>query len=275
MAMRLSSESVVRHGRRRLWVALAMPLALAWVCLGQGTIVHVTAPEEFGTFQGGSLPVDLNGDGTPDFTFVATRGDFSVDGTSSNAVVALPAGGLDLGGWAVPTRDGATLQAQLPDGLIWYATLHTQYGSLPALLTSCMDVGCIGFFTGESAYMGVRFQAADGTHYGWMFLDLPFVGINGGYIREWAYETRPNTPIKAGARPVMAAGAVPVVVRPGYLRLSWLSEIGKAYQVQAKASLDAFGWTNLNFAVPATTTNTLLDLPMTGAAQFFRVVEAD
>jgi hypothetical protein len=58
-----------------------------------------------------------------------------------------------------------------------------------------MDVGCIGLFTGQNAYMGVRFQASDGTHYGWMRLDLPYIGINGGYIREWAYETRPDTPL--------------------------------------------------------------------------------
>ncbi len=58
-----------------------------------------------------------------------------------------------------------------------------------------MDVGCIGLFTGQNAYMGVRFQASDGTHYGWMRLDLPYVGINGGYIREWAYETRADTPL--------------------------------------------------------------------------------
>ena len=80
---------------------------------------------------------------------------------------------------------------------------------------------------------------------------------------------------KRRGRPVMVPLAVPVVVRAGFLRLSWLSETGKAYQVQSKASLDAFGWTNLNFAVPATSTNTLLDLPMSGATQFFRVVAAD
>lgn len=187
--------SVIRLGRRRHWAALALASSLAGNCAGQGTIAHVTAPEDFGTFQGGNLPVDLDGDGSNDFNFVSTRGDFSVDGPSLNAVLALPAGGLDLGGWAVPVREGATVRAELPDGLVWYETIHTQYGSLPALLTSCMDVGCIGFFTGENAYLGVRFQAADGTHYGWMRLELPYVGINGGYVREWAYETRPDTPI--------------------------------------------------------------------------------
>lgn len=191
--MLLTVVSVVWSGQRRRWAALALASSVAWNCLGQGTIVHVTALEDFGTFQGGTLPVDLNSDGIPDFTFVSTRGDFSVQGPSLNAVMAVPAGGLDLGGWAVPMSAGVTVGAELPSGLIWYETLHTQYGSLPALLTSCMDVGCIGLFTGQNAYMGVRFQASDGTHYGWMRLDLPYVGINGGYVREWAYETRPDT----------------------------------------------------------------------------------
>ena len=43
----------------------------------------------------------------------------------------------------------------------------------------------------------------------------------------------------------------PTVARPGYLRLSWPSEIGKAYQVQVKGHLEAFAWTNLSFVIPA------------------------
>lgn len=59
------------------------------------------------------------------------------------------------------------------------------------------------------------------------------------------------------------------------MRLTAATEIGKAYQVQAKARLDAFPWSNLDFVIPATTTNTMVDLPMAAPAQFFRVVEAD
>ena len=77
------------------------------------------------------------------------------------------------------------------------------------------------------------------------------------------------------AKPVPVPLALPTVARPGYLRLNWPSEIGKAYQVQVKGRLEAFAWTNLSFVTPATTTNTMLDLPMSGAAQFMRVVEAD
>jgi len=65
------------------------------------------------------------------------------------------------------------------------------------------------------------------------------------------------------------------VVWPGQLRLKWRSEIGRAYQVQAKEKLTAPLWTNLEFVVVGTTTNAAVDIPMTGTSRFFRVVETD
>lgn len=190
-----------KASQRRTAAALALVSLLTTTCFGQGTLVHVIADQNFGTFQGGTLPVDLNGDGLIDFTFVSTRRDFTVDTPSLSAVILLPDGGLDLGGSAMPLLAGHDISSTTSGGLIWFQTLQTPFGSVPALLTSCMDVGCIGLFTGQNAYMGVRFQASDGTHYGWMRLELPFVGVNGGYIREWAYDTRVNATIFAGAVP--------------------------------------------------------------------------
>jgi len=122
--------------------------------------------------------------------------------------------------------------------------------------------------TASEGYLGARFYGPAGLHYGW-------VHVRWTTVLDWAYETRPGTGIKAGAKPVPVPLAPPGVARPGYLRLRWASEIGRAYQVQAKDRLDAFPWTNLNFVVPATATNSMLDVEMSGAAQFFRVVEAD
>lgn len=53
------------------------------------------------------------------------------------------------------------------------------------------------------------------------------------------------------------------------------TESGKAYQVQTKESLSDFSWRNLSFVLPASSTNALVDIPMTGKKAFFRVVEAD
>ena len=46
-----------------------------------------------------------------------------------------------------------------------------------------------------SGYMGVRFYLADGLHYGWIRVQLGFPTM----VRDWAYETIPDTPILAGA----------------------------------------------------------------------------
>jgi len=114
----------------------------------------------------------------------------------------------------------------------------------------------------------------DGVHYG--YFDISVSGsLPGAALYGWAYETRPGVPIKAGAKPVVVAMAAPEVARAGYLRLKWPTEVGKAYQVQTKTRMDALRWTNLSFVIPATATETMVDLPMQGTAQFFRVVEAD
>jgi hypothetical protein len=164
-----------------------------------------------------------------------------------------------------------------------WANLYRDATVLGAYLPEEGDLIPDGDFYGTTAFMGIQFQIGSEWHYGWVRLRGGTVGVYGGilylappaWILDWAYETRPDTPILTGAKPVPVLLASPGIIRHGYLRLQWPSEIGKAYQVQAKARLDAFTWTNLNFAIPASATNTMVDLPMTGAAQFFRVVEAD
>jgi hypothetical protein len=100
-----------------------------------------------------------------------------------------------------------------------------------------------------------------------------FLFAPGGRIIEWAYESTPGVPIYAGLKPVPVSATE--IVRPGYLRLTWPAEIGRTYQVQTKQSLSVTGWTNLSFALPATATNIMVDLPMQADAQFFRVIEVE
>jgi hypothetical protein len=64
------------------------------------------------------------------------------------------------------------------------------------------------------------------------------------------------------------------IVRPSYLQLKWSSVIGTPYQVQVKPQVDACVWTNLPFVIIATATNTIIDVPLSQSAQFFRVVDA-
>jgi hypothetical protein len=60
----------------------------------------------------------------------------------------------------------------------------------------------VGYFTGlEYAYFGFRFEQDNETYYGWARVGCPVVGINAGWIYDYAYQTSPNTPIMAGAVP--------------------------------------------------------------------------
>jgi hypothetical protein len=59
-----------------------------------------------------------------------------------------------------------------------------------------------GYFTGdESAYIGLEFEQNGETYYGWIQAGCPVVGLNVGWVYDYAYETMPNTPIAAGAVP--------------------------------------------------------------------------
>jgi hypothetical protein len=137
--------------------------------------------------------------------------------------------------------------------------------------------------TGGTAFLGLRFQTADGPRYGWVRLaarqlshpDNPFRIHLGPSAVDWAFDTRPGVGILAGARPVLVSMNSPEVVRPGHLRLEWPAAPGGTYQVQSKDRLDAFAWTNLGFSLPASGTNLMVDLPIEKTVRFFRVVEAD
>jgi hypothetical protein len=59
-----------------------------------------------------------------------------------------------------------------------------------------------GYFTGlESAYLGFDFQQGGETYYGWAQIGCPVVGLNVGWIYDYAYQTLPNTSIFAGEVP--------------------------------------------------------------------------
>jgi hypothetical protein len=146
-----------------------------------------------------------------------------------------------------------------------------------ATIVMCLSTGCASTWPPgppQRGFIGLEFELDDGLHYG--YFDISVSGsAPGAALYGWAYETRPGVPIKAGAKPVAVPTAAPEVARPGYLRLKWSSEVGKAYQVQTKTRLDVLRWTDLAFVIPATSSETMVDLPMESAAQFFRVIEAD
>ena len=97
----------------------------------------------------------------------------------------------------------------------WYGS--TGYSTLIVCLSGSGGYTCAGRFPGHRAYMGVEFDIAGATHYGWIDLrvapDNPYAEIYG-----WAYETEPGVSIIAGAIPepatifLLLGGVLAVVV---------------------------------------------------------------
>ncbi len=257
-----------------LYALLAISAQWTWA---QSTIVYSPGPEfpipwPFGP----AATLDMNQDGTIDFSFslgpTTCTMDVPTSYCSQPAHVGIPATNsiLNQGNYAASVPFGEWIGNSVASNMIWsmsdYTYLFISWSS-PRYGTSGV-YGPIGE-QGEG-YLGVRFSAMDGEHYGWVY-------VQGWSIVDWAYETRTDQPIRAGARP--APLPVPIthaaIERPGYLRLAAETQNGKAYQVQTKGNLSDPSWTDLSFVLPASSTNTLVDIPMTDPKAFFRVVEAD
>jgi len=224
--------------------------------------------------------LDLDRDGTPDVRFWAEQtqctGDFPPTSCYTPFKIApLATNQLLLGTnelWIHP----AGFSSFLLSNVTWSTTTQTltAYWNSP-------HYGVDGWTTplGKwgGGYLGVQFHAADGWHYGWVHAQLPSTpGFAGGpIITDWAYETRPGIAICTGARPLVIPIGPPEIVRPSYIRLRWISEVNKAYQVQSKSEIGVPGWTNLDITIVATSTNCVVDIPIVGARRFFRVVETE
>jgi hypothetical protein len=183
-------------------IAVAALLVSGSCALAQGslTIVYVDPPD-IGAFFGPPRLIDVNGDGLVDFVFESNQRSFRVLPEGQNAVIARQNPLPDRSSYATPLLPGIEIGSLPPTGLNWVPTEFVGGGYIGPTFTACTTEGCLGDFTGLDAFLGVRFQASDGLLYGWMRVSVPFAGVNGGWIHEWAYETRPDTPILAGAVP--------------------------------------------------------------------------
>ena len=261
------------HSMRRILLILLFTAGSQWAW-SQSTIAYTAGPAFQIPGEFAPATIDLDRDGSPDFSLISGFPICTADIPSSMCTWSYYVTALSTNALLIQTNYAAVLLAGDWIGLdkatndVWWG------GGSVTLLTWWWSqrFGTSGsrgpLATQGEGYLGVRFCSADGIHYGW-------VHVRETLVMDWAYETRPGVSIRAGARPVPVPLASPQVVRPGYLRVKAATEIGKAYQVQIKGHVDAFPWSNLNFVIPATTTNMMVDLLMTAPAQFFRVVEAD
>lgn len=196
------------HRRQHLAV-LAVSLLSTLFAAAQGTIVYQQF--EIRTVDGWpviGLPsnpyhLDMDADGTTDLVLQSSSDGFAVFPQSGAAVLAMPAGPFDLNSYALPFASGQQISSLAPVGAFWDAN-----GVNGSLLTSARNVGAIGLFTGQIAYLGVQFTHEGNLHYGYLHLDVSFVGANTGNLLALAWETTPGLGITAGAVPEPSAVAL-------------------------------------------------------------------
>ncbi len=205
-------------------LGLALALAAAVTCLvtgrasAQGTIVHVVPPQPIPySDYPFSQDIDINGDGVRDFNLNSwNRIDIDLVPLNNNAIIAVPEPPPDIGALIYAFNQGAVISSSLEPVLAWWGT----NGNGPSGIVSSADIGSIGYFQGDTdAYAGLRLDVGGRLYYGWM--QIHNFAANWGQIIDWAYETRPDTPILAGAVPEPSALALFAVAGAVVLLARW------------------------------------------------------
>jgi len=201
---------------RRWFITLVF--ATAWLGVAQpgkaqGTIAYYQPPspiilrdEFFGQF----YPLDLDGDGHVDLTFAYDFHFVGVRCEQATRILTNIDPPPNIGGSVAPLASGFSIGQESAAGwLQWLGTIPgAPYETDFNTLIQCFDVGCTGDFRGQQAYIGVEFQRASGTHYGWVSLYVSPFATPVAVIDSWAWETRPGVPILAGAVPEPSAWAL-------------------------------------------------------------------
>ena len=169
-------------------------------------------PDVILTGQGAFYLMDLNADGTDDFTFVTA--DTTVTGTTSGlsytldvkAGVVYPGSGNS---WMANSSD--TTVANVPNGSSIGPSDFNGLGTSGSYLGMMLDISIPmisysltypgGNFLGSDGFVGLKFDISGSTHYGWARVEMSSTG-NTLTIKEYAYESTAGTGILAGANGV-------------------------------------------------------------------------
>lgn len=194
--------------RRRCFILFA--LAITWLgfaqpCAAQGTIAYhrPDTPITLFTFGFGQQhTLDMDGDADAELTFSYDFHFIGVRSEQATRVLTNMDPPPNVGGSVAPLPFDYSIGSSSAGGsLQWLGRIPgAPYETDFNTLVQCFDAGCTGDFRGQHAYMGIEFQRATGTHYGWVLLQISSVAP-AGQIEAWAWETRPGVPMFAGAVP--------------------------------------------------------------------------
>lgn len=188
-----------------------------------------TAPNTF--------KIDFNLDGKPDVTLFR-----STDYNGSHIFI----GGLNGGVFSFfpgvhihnPDPDhGEFLSTPYWAGDRIDSTTHWEGSDFPFFLNSGSPTiphpASTGFFDSTGGYIGVRFTAMDGTHFGWIQYAADATGVS-GIVYDWAWETTPNAAIIAGDT------GLPAVPEPSTYTLFGMAALGLVAAYQRRRRSAAF-----------------------------------
>jgi hypothetical protein len=174
--------------------------------LAKAAIVTVTLPApvriEDRSSSGALQPFDLDQDGQKDVEFVSGPFLSGLVTIGNNRIPSFLYEGV-FGGEVLPVFAGDLigLNSGFVLGGAWHNSRENSGGFEGGFLVGeCAAMsGCGGTMIFVDGYIGVEFERATGTHYGW----IRWRGGGGpwGRVYGWGWETEPGVPIIAGAVP--------------------------------------------------------------------------
>ena len=193
-------------------LALALLAGAVTVAPGQDTIVYSSGPSfPFGAFEeNGGAMIDFNEDGVPDFSFASGVGLCTADIPVSACTLPYCAGAggtneiLRQFSSATFLRFGEVIGSTPPTNSGWGSGDQSAMVATFIFSQRYVTSGWGGaLHPAGIGYLGIRFHTADGWHYGWVRVRETSSTLGVPVVVDWAYETRTDTPIRAG---VIGAG---------------------------------------------------------------------
>ena len=164
-------------------------------------------------------PIDIDGNGTVDFTLATNFSSAAIRTERGNRIVIRLNPPPSRVGPPVPVPPGSIIGATIFSGdisdLLWTSSDFSGGYVSPSEnafvgISQVLSTGAYSSFNGRGA-LGFEFEAADGIHYGYMDIDS-FAGFAGVILHGWAYESRPGIPIVAGQIPEPTTAVLLVVL---------------------------------------------------------------
>jgi hypothetical protein len=170
---------------------------LALAPASEGQIVYTPTHERIG--RNGTMLIDLNHDGIADLKIQEVPWTYGTNHYPGNSLKAI-------------TRPGSGIRKSPYHGSLYAAAMlrgqdigpSSPFRSGPEVMLRAIDpfgTYYFGSWGDAGQFLGVRFQINGTTHYGWARLNVIILNPKHGIealLTGYAYETQPDTPIRAG-----------------------------------------------------------------------------